>query len=153
MKNEIRLDFSKYVGTYSIEEAEDMIYQMEKDIEKAKTDVSKISCTLQKEKETYDSFEHNKDVPYIQFEKDNKYKFYMDFSFYKNIPDDVRFYPVRINNNNDSVEFIAVGYGITQSDKEQYGLIGNYGSGCIHVYIDQIPHLMGEIKSKLLSKK
>jgi hypothetical protein len=156
MYNDIRLDFSKYAGTYSIDEAEDVLYKMEKEIAEIKINAKKIAYKLKEEKKISDyqkAFEHNKDIPYIQFEKDNTYKFGMDFGFYQNIPDDVRFYPIAIGSNN-FVQFIGVGYGILEHIyKEKFGLVGEYGNGCIFVSATQIPHLMEDVKSKLLTEK
>lgn len=156
MDNEIRLDFSKYVGTYSVDEAEDVLYKMEKEISEAKINAKKIAYKLKEEKEISDykkAFEHNKDIPYIQFEKDNTYKFGMDFGFHQNIPDDIRFYPIEIGSNN-FVQFIGIGYGILEHTyKAKFGLMGDYGNGCIFVSATQIPHLMEDVKSKLLTEK
>lgn len=155
MYNDIRLDFSKYAGTYSVNEAKDLISKMEQDIEEAKKEIEETSIRLKKEKKESDyqkAFEHNKGIPYIQFEKDNTYGFNMDFGFYQNIPDDIRFYPVEIGSNN-LVKFIGIGYGILKEYKEKFGLIGDYGNGCIFVSASQIPHLMEDVKSSLLTEK
>jgi len=156
MDNEIRLDFSKYAGTYSVSEAEDVLYKMEKEISEAKINTKKIAYKLKEEKKISDyqkAFEYNKDIPYIQFEKDNIYKFGMDFGFCQNIPDYIRFYPVKICSD-ESVQFIGIGYGILEHIyKEKFGLMGDYGNGCIFVPASQIPHLMEDVKSKLLIEK
>jgi len=75
----------------------------------------------------------------------------MDFGFWQNIPSDVRFYPIQINKEN--IKFIGIGYGILEEHKENFGLIGDYGSGCIFVSKSQIPHLIEEVESKLLIAK
>ena len=153
--NEIRLDFSKYAGTYSVSEAKDLISKMEQDIEEAKKEIKETSIRLKKEKKESDylkAFEHNKGIPYIQFENDNTYKFGVDFGFCQNIPDDIRFYPIAIGSNT-RVQFIGIGYGILKEHKEKFGLIGEYGNGCIFVSTSEIPHLMEEVKSKLLKLK
>lgn len=149
--SDIRLDFSKYAGTYSVSEAKDLISKMEQDIKEAKKDIEETSVRLKKEKKESNylkAFEHNKGIPYIQFEEDNTYNFRMDFGFWQNIPDDVRFYPFEITKC--SVKFIGIGYGILKEHKEKFGLIGEYGNGCIFVSTSEIPHLMEEVKSKLL---
>lgn len=149
--SDIRLDFSKYAGTYSVSEAKDLISKMEENIKEVKKEIKETSVRLKKEKKESDylkAFVHNIDIPYIQFEENNTYKFGMDFGFWQNIPDDVRFYPVNIFN--ERVQFIGIGYGILEEHKQKFGLIGEYGNGCIFVSISEIPHLMEEIKSKLL---
>jgi hypothetical protein len=156
MDNEIRLDFSKYAGTYSVIKAKELISKMEQDIKEAKKDIEETSVRLKEKKKIADyqkAFKHNKDIPYIQFEEGNEYQFGMDFGFWQNIPSNVRFYPVRIFNNNERVQFIGIGYGILEEHKEKFGLIGDYGNGFISVSASQIPHLMEEVKSKLLTEK
>jgi hypothetical protein len=156
MYKDIRLDFSKYAGTYSVSEAKDLVSKMEKEIEEVKKEIEVNSVRLKEEKKIADykkAFEHNKDIPYIQFEEGNEYQFGMDFGFWQNIPSDVRFYPVGIFNNNERVQFIGIGYGILEEHKEKFGLIGDYGNGFISVSASQIPHLMEEVKSKLLKLK
>lgn len=150
--SDIRLDFSKYAGTYSVSEAKDLISKMEEDIKEVKKEIKETSVRLkidEKKSNYLKAVEHNKDIPYVQFEKDNTYGFGMDFGFYQNIPDNVRFYPIDIFKN-ERVRFIGIGYGILEEHKQKFGLVGEYGNGCIFVSISEIPHLMEEIKSKLL---
>ena len=156
MSNNITIDFGKYIGTYSVNEAKDIVRKMKAEISEIKINIDVLEEKLKKEKKISEyekAVEHNKDIPYIQFEEDNEYQFGMDFSFWQNIPSDVRFYPVGIINNNQRVQFIGIGFGILEEHKEKFGLIGDYGNGCIYVSASQIPHLMEEVKSKLLIEK
>ena len=156
MSNKITIDFGKYAGTYSINEARGILRKMKAEISKTKINIDVLEKELKEEKKKSkykQAVEHNKDIPYIQFEKDNEYKFIMDFGFWKSIPSDVRFYPVDIINNNARVLFIGIGFGILEEHKEKFGLIGDYGNGYISVSASQIPHLMEEVKSKLLTSK
>jgi hypothetical protein len=156
MGNKITIDFGKYIGTYSVNEAKEIVRKMKAEISEIKINIDVLEKKLKQEKkisEYENAVEHNKDIPYIQFEEGNEYQFGMDFGFWQNIPSDVRFYPVGIFNNNERVQFIGIGYGILEEHKEKFGLIGDYGNGFISVSASQIPHLMDEVKSKLLIAK
>lgn len=88
-------------------------------------------------------------LPFIKFAENNEYRFCMDFRFFKNVPSNVKFYPVE-EINNGLMTFIGDGYGIQQHHKEKFGLSGEYGSGSISIYTFDIPHLLDWCRKNLL---
>ena len=88
-------------------------------------------------------------IPFIQFAEDNEYRFCLDFSFTRNIPSHVRFYPFE-EFGNGLITFIGDGYGILAEHSLKYGLVGQYGNGSILVYQDDIPHLLDWCRANFL---
>jgi hypothetical protein len=75
-------------------------------------------------------------IPYVEFKEGNNINFGQDFSFWNELPSDVRFYPK--NEINNSICFVGDRYGITQKENK-YGLSGEYGNGCVYVSVKDLP--------------
>jgi len=72
---------------------------------------------------------------YVQFEEGNKIHFGQDFSWYEELPSNVKFYVHEIQK--DLIWLIGDGYGIQSNNK--FGLIGNYGSGRVVLNKNKLP--------------
>lgn len=83
----------------------------------------------------------------VKFHEGNEYRFAQDFRFFKCIPSDVSFYPVKEHDNN-LFEFIGDRHGM----RPAYGLQGSYGNGSIYVYGSDIPHLHQWFRENLLPR-
>lgn len=80
-------------------------------------------------------------LPSIQFSEDNTYRFCKDFGFFRNVPSNVKFYPVEVTNNG-LITFIGDGYGVSKTHTDKHGIVGKYGNGNISIFTEDIPHLV-----------
>lgn len=71
-------------------------------------------------------FEINKLIS-IRFQSNNEFRYYQDRRFHNNVPDNIDFYPIEIDDR--SVVCIGNGYGIMK----HHNLPGSYGNGSISV--------------------
>lgn len=80
------------------------------------------------------------------FPKDNKIRFWQDFSIWEGIPNDVEFSPIKISNG--SVTFIGIGYGASKTNL--YNLAHSYGNGAIYVSVEHFDGIqMAQIKEQI----
>lgn len=100
----------------------------------------------------YDGFTILNDK-YLMFPQENELLFFMDFSGWKNIPDDRYWLPCKEKfdafKKTDYIWFIADGYGVLSQN--EYQEKGSYGSGAICVNIAAFPeNVKNWIKNKVL---
>jgi hypothetical protein len=65
----------------------------------------------------------------IKFDTNNEIPYYQDHGFHKNLPDDVNFYPIEMDDR--FIVLIGDGYGIME--KHGLSLDGSYGNGSISI--------------------
>lgn len=89
-------------------------------------------------------------LPFVEFLKGNDIVYYQDFSWKKPLPSNVKFHPLREDNN--SIWFISDGYGILKDNK--FGLNGSYGNGAINVDSKHLPkEVLDYCRLNFLEKK
>ena len=74
-------------------------------------------------------------LPYVEFKEGNGITFGQDFSWWDELPANVRFYAVEETGSN--IWLIADRYGIQKNNK--WGLAGNYGNGRVCVSTKDMP--------------
>ncbi len=74
-------------------------------------------------------------LPYVEFKTGNGIKFGQDFSWWDELPPNIRFYAVEETGNN--IWLIADRYGIQKDNK--WGLAGEYGNGRVCVSKNDMP--------------
>jgi hypothetical protein len=89
-------------------------------------------------------------IPHIRFPENNEYRFLMDYGIFRNVPPNINFYPVH-ETGNGLMTFIGDGYGVRDEYTKKFGIAGNYGSGSISIYVDDIPHLLEWCRKNFLT--
>ena len=76
-------------------------------------------------------FEINKQAISIRFQSNNGIMYYQDRRFHDNIPDNVDFYPIKLDER--FIKFIGDRYGIMK----HHNLHRSYGNGSISIFVTE----------------
>lgn len=78
---------------------------------------------------------------YVEFTKGNGIGFYQDFGWKKELPDDIKFFPIK--SNDTDIKFIGDEYGIIPNNILR--LEGKYGNGAIYIEKKDLPEELLEL--------
>ncbi len=88
-------------------------------------------------------------IPYVEFKVGNKITFGQDFSWWDELPSNIRFYPVEEIGNN--IWLIGNKYGVQRNN--EWGIDGEYGNGRVCVSVKDMPtELVDWCRENLLIK-